>query len=383
MHIGFLLPEYPHDQIKTACAGIGTSSKNIVEGILREKHKVSIFIYGQECNEIIKEGNLTIHKIAKSEFKYLGFYFYRRKINSYLNKVILKENIELLEAPDWTGITAFMKFNIPHVIRLHGSDTFFCHLEKRKQKRKNYFFEKSAYKNCNAVIGVSKYVLDVSQELFKTRKKGLVVPNGLIVKNEVSKKNPEIKENAVLYFGSIIRKKGVLELAKIFNNLIIKKPDTKLQILGRDVEDYKTRKSTLKLFIDLLSEEAKSNFEYLGVLPYKDLNEVVLKSSVCVFPSLAESFGMVTIEAMFLKKAVVSTNYPWAKEIIINEEIGSIEDPVNHESFAQKILYLLENEDVRLEMGEKAHEHIVSEFSMTSITDRNISYYKKVLNNEI
>ena len=41
-----------------------------------------------------------------------------------------------IEAPDWTGITAFMRLKAPLVIRFHGSDTYFCHLEKTASKNK-------------------------------------------------------------------------------------------------------------------------------------------------------------------------------------------------------------------------------------------------------
>ena len=383
MHIGFLLPEYPHKKITTACAGIGTSSKNIILGILKENHQVSVFIYGQDCNEVIREGSLTIHKIKRNQFKYFGFYLYRKQLNAYINKIISEDKIDLLEAVDWTGITAFMKFKIPHVLRLHGTDAFFCNLDKRPQSKKNYFFEKVAYKNATAVIGVSDFVLQLSNKIFKVEKIGTVIPNGLFFETIPTHTDVIVKENTILYFGSIIRKKGILELAAIFNKVILERPDTKLSFLGIDVPDVQTKTSTLGLFKDLLSAEALTNFEYLGVVPYNELTKVIAKTQICVFPSLAESFGMVTIEAMYLKKAIVNTNYPWAKEIIKNEEMGLIEDPKNHEAYAQKIMQLLDDKNLCKKIGEKANKEVVKNFSIKTITAKNTTFYKKIIADEV
>ncbi|WP_218599345.1 glycosyltransferase family 4 protein [Polaribacter sp. NJDZ03] len=383
MHIGFLLPEYPHKKITTACAGIGTSSQNIVLGLLKDGHQVSVFIYGQDCNEVIEEGSLMIHKIKRNQFKYFGFYLYRKQLNAYINKIISEDKIDLLEAVDWTGITAFMKFKIPHVLRLHGTDAFFCNLDKRPQSKKNYFFEKVAYKNATAVIGVSNFVFERSNQIFKIQKKGIVIPNGLFFENIPTHENTIVEENTILYFGSIIRKKGILELAAIFNKVILERPNAKLSFLGTDVPDIQTKTSTIGLFTDLLSAEALKNFKYLGVVPYIELTKVIAKTQICVFPSLAESFGMVTIEAMYLKKAIVNTNYPWATEIIKNEEMGLLEDPKNHEAYAQKIMQLLDDKNLCKIIGEKANKEVVKNFSIKTITAKNTTFYKKIIADEV
>jgi hypothetical protein len=51
----------------------------------------------------------------------------------------------LVEAPDWTGITSFIDAKCPVVIRLNGSDTYFCHLDQRPVKWNNKFHEKRFY----------------------------------------------------------------------------------------------------------------------------------------------------------------------------------------------------------------------------------------------
>ncbi|SHG58685.1 glycosyltransferase [Flavobacterium johnsoniae] len=144
MHIAFLTSEFPHAKIHSS-AGIGTSIKNLAKTLVKEGIKVTIFVYGQNVQEIIEENGLTIHLIKNKKYRFLGWFFHRKHIQNYCCSIIKKDKIDLLEAPDWTGITAFMNFSIPLVIRFHGSDTYFCHLENRKQKRKNFWFEKKQH----------------------------------------------------------------------------------------------------------------------------------------------------------------------------------------------------------------------------------------------
>jgi L-malate glycosyltransferase len=383
MNIGFLLPEYPHPKVTTHCGGIGTAIHNIVLGLLKKHHKVTVFVYGQETSEVIREDSFTLYKINKNTFRYFGWYVYRKQLNKFINTVIEKEKIDILEAPDWGGITALMNFKVPIVLRLHGSDTYFCHLEKRKQKHKNFFFEKTAYKNADAIISVSQYTLELTEQLFGVKKTATVIQNGLFLDNFVTSKKFKTAKNRVLYFGSLVRKKGVLELPFIFNELIKLNPEAQLIVIGRDVVDNARNQSTLKLLKGKLSDTAQENFMYKGVLPYDKIREEIAKATVCVFPSLAESFGMVTIEAMALMKGIVNTNYPWAKEIMIDGETGLLEDPKHHKSYAQKINKLLTDEVLCKSLGENAYAYVYANFSIDKLVEKNITFYKKVISNEV
>lgn len=383
MKIAFLIPEYPHPKVNAHCGGIGTSVKNLASGLVLNAHKLTIFVYGQEDNEVFYDGLIEIHKIKHIKFRFFGWYLYRKYIQKYVNKIIAENQIQIIEAADWTGITAFIKFKCPLIIRLHGSDAYFCHLLGIKQKFKNYIFEKQAYKEASAIISVSKFTLEITEKIFQVRKQAIVIPNGLHLAGFLTDKKIETEENSVLYFGTLLRKKGVLELAEIFNELVVINPFAKLLMVGRDVIDTNENKSTLQLIENKLSYKAKQNFFYLGVVPYSELQGIIEKARVCVFPSLAESFGMVTIEAMALKKGIVNTNGPWAKEIMIDSETGYLEDPRNHKAFAKKINKLMCNDDLRILFGENAQKHVVNHFSMETLVQNNFNFYNKVINNEI
>ena len=380
MHIAFLTPEFPHSKVAN-CAGLGTSIKNLANELVKLKHRVTVFVYSQDSTEVFDDNGISIHKIAYKKHSFLSWYFYRKDIQKCINKYIKKENIDLLEAADWTGITAFMKLNCKLVLRLHGSDAYFCHLENRKQKRKNYFFEKKALNTADYLVSVSEFTANVTKRLFNLQQNIDIIHNGIDTGKFNSSKLPN-ESNKLLYFGSIIRKKGVLELAKIFNIIIEENPDTQLTLLGKDVVDVFENTSTFGLFKELLSHKAKQQITHISEVPYNKVKLHIKKASVVILPSFAEAFPMTWLEAMAMQKAVVTSDIGWAKELMIDGKTGFAIHPKKHQLFADKIIRLLSNTELNSKMGENARKHIEQNFALEKIAMQNIEFYKKIISSE-
>ena len=380
MHIAFLTPEYPHPKTNPA-AGIGTSIKNMVTALTAKDVKVSVFIYGQATDEIFTEGGIKFHLIKQRKYKFLGWYLHRKFLGNYLNKAIVQDKIDAIEAPDWTGITAFMKLKCPLVIRMNGSDTYFCHLENRPQKKKNFWFEKKALTGADHLLSVSEFTAEKTVALFSLKKKIEVIPNSVDVA-VFCPRNKAVEQNTILYFGSIIRKKGVLELTEIFNLIISKKPEARLLFAGKDVKDHTTGSSTKKMILDKLSPAAIKNTEWLGVLPYEKVLAQIATANVVVLPSFAEALPMTWLEAMAMEKALVTSDIGWAKEVMINGVTGFAVDPKDHQKYAGKILQLLDDPVLAEKMGKAAREQVVAKFSTGVVVERNIGFYERVVSNE-
>jgi glycosyltransferase involved in cell wall biosynthesis len=379
MHIAFLTPEFPHKELNHS-AGLGTSIYNTALGLVTAGVKVSVIAYSQDNDKVIEFNGIKIYAIKHVKYSFLGWYFYRKRIQKFVNKLIDSEGIDLIEAPDWTGITSFIKFKVPLVIRIHGSDTYFCNLEKRPVKKKNFFFEKRALKRANQLVSVSKFAGKKTVELFQLNKTFDVIPNGIDLKNFENDSPHLFKRNTILYFGTLIRKKGVFELAKIFNIIVEKIPSAELMMIGGDAFDIKTGKSsTFELMRELFSDKAIKQVKYLGKVPYEEMKRHIQNAHVCVFPSLAESFGMVTIEAMALNKLVVSSNYGWAQEIIDEDVNGFLEDPKMTETFANKICEVMNDEGLLKRVSENSRKKIEQEFNINHLSERNIKFYKNVI----
>ncbi len=377
MHIGFLLPEYPHEKLPKA-AGIGTSTKNLLKSLVDKGMKVSVFTYFQDKQEVFEDGGITIHKIKLRKYPLFTWRLNEGIIAKYVNKIIKKDKIDILEVVDWTGISANMNFSIPHVMRLHGSDTFFCHLEKRPQKQRNFNREKKAFQKADKIIAVSQFVAEKTNMLFADNKNITIIPNGIYINDfqpDISKR----KEGLILCFGTLIRKKGVLELAHIFNELIQLNNNCKLVIVGNDAIDALENRSTWEMMQEQLNTEALKKVDYRGKVNYDIMKTLINEANVCVFPSLAESFGMVTIEAMALEKPFVNTDYPWAHEIVVDGETGFLENPKDHKAFAKKINTLLTNTEIASTMAKNARNEAIKRFDITKIAQQNIEVYQSLV----
>jgi L-malate glycosyltransferase len=374
MHIAFITPEYPHPDLYKA-AGLGTSIKSLAIELIKKDHQVSVFVYSQNEDAIIKNKGVEIYKIAHKKYPFLGWYLYRKHLQSIINSYVVNKKIDVLEAPDWTGITAFMNFKCPLVIRLHGSDAYFCSLDKRKQKKKNYLFEKKALKNADKIVSVSAFTAKKTKDIFKLKNDIEVVHNGINIET-FRPIDCKINKNQILFFGTIIRKKGVLELAHAFNLLVKTKPEVSLILLGKDVVDVFEKKSTLELFFNNLSKQAATRVKHINEVPYNEVAQIIAKANLVTLPSFAEAFPMTWLEAMAMEKALVTSNVGWANEMMIDSKTGFTIDPNDHEDYANKMKQFLEDNMLAKQCGKQARKTVLENFEATIIANKNINLYK-------
>jgi glycosyltransferase involved in cell wall biosynthesis len=381
--IAFLTPEYPH--LKTGNAGgIGTSIKNLAKRLLNEGCQVRVLVYGQKMESVFDDEGVIVQQIKNIKFKGLSWYLTRKKLEQIINILYKNNKIDIVEAADWTGITSFISpKKCPFAIRLHGSDTYFCDLDRRPVKWKNKFHEKRALQKADDLLSVSQFTADKTNEVFGLNKQFTIIPNSIDI--DSFKKDHAIKElpDTILYFGSLIRKKGLLELPLIFNEVLKENPNVKLILVGKDVHDIISgSNSTWQMMKGLFTKEALQNVIYLGSVPYTAIQSHINQATVCVFPSFAEALPVSWIEAMAMQKAVVASNVGWASEIIEDGVEGFLVDPKNHVEYASKINILLSNSQMRAEFGMAAREKIEKKFNIDRISKMNMEFYKRVIKNK-
>jgi glycosyltransferase involved in cell wall biosynthesis len=378
MKIAFLTPEYPHLKTGTS-GGIGTSIKNLAKGLLAEGCSIRVLVYGQNEEGIFDDNGICIQQIRNVKFKGLSWYLTRKKLEKIINSLYQQKEIDLVEAPDWTGITSFVAAKCPIVIRLNGSDTYFCHLDNRPVKWNNKFHEKRALKKADALLSVSQFTADKTNEVFGLDKEFTIIPNSI----DMSLFNPNSNDNAtdiILYFGSLIRKKGLLELPFIFNEVINKYPKAKLVLVGRDVPDIISgNPSTWHMMKELFTKQALTNVDYLGSVPYQDIKKQINGATVCVFPTFAEALPVSWIEAMAMEKPIVASNIGWATDVIDDGTDGFLEHPTHHLEYANKIIQLLENVKLQKELGVEARKKVTNKFSIAVVAQDSLSFYKSLI----
>lgn len=379
MKIAFLTPEYPHPKTGSS-GGIGTSIKNLAIGLLGQGVSVRILVYAQKEDAIFDDNGVIIQQIKNVKFKGLSWWFTRKKLENIINQLYSDKEIDLVEAPDWTGISSFIKpKSCPLIIRLNGSDTYFCHLDNRSIKWINKFHEKRALKKADALLSVSQFTADKTNEIFGLNKKFTIIPNPIDAGLFQSNKEKQ-SENNILYFGSLIRKKGLLELPFVFNKVIENNPNAKLILIGKDVPDIISGNvSTWQMMQELFSDEAKQNVNYLGSVSYTEIKEKIKDTTVCVFPSFAEAFPVSWLEAMAMEIPIVASNVGWAKEMIDEGDNGFLVHPTDHNTFSKKITTLLNNKELCLKMGKSARKKVEKSFDIKVLAKQNIEFYKSII----
>ncbi|MEE1897300.1 glycosyltransferase family 4 protein [Flavobacterium rakeshii] len=196
-------------------------------------------------------------------------------------------------------------------------------------------------------------------------KKTVVVHNG----PAVSKSQTEAATKADFGFseediiitlvGRISRLKGHKWLLNTFSNYL-QQTRAKLLLVGSPVPGQEFYEDEVYEIVQAEGLENK-----VTVLPFtKSLKQVWNVTDIAVMPSTeAESFGLVALEAMLVKKPVVASNHGGVTEIVVNNETGFLVEPSNESDFAQALLKLINNEDLRNQFGENGYERALSEFS--------------------
>lgn len=380
MKIAFLTPEYPNPRAKIS-GGIGTSIKNLALELAKTGIAITIIVHGQQEDEQFLEDGISFYFLKNVGIDKISWYLTRKKIQRLINHLHRNGEIDLVEAPDWNGITSFINTRCPIILRLHGSDTYFCQLEGRPQKRKNYIWEKLAMQAADGFVSPTDFTADLTARLFKLdRKKIITIPNGISLDKFTNQHPRDFERGLIVYIGTLIQKKGVFELPGIMKHVLEGDPEARLLLIGQDSYDTGSEtSSTWKLIENQLEGALKTRVTYLGKVPYAEVEAYIKKAHVCVFPTFAETQGMVTIEAMAMQKPIVSSNFGWVSEMLEQGKSGFMVNPLDHKGFSGRILEIFRDENLYNTMGTNAREKVFQKFDIRKIAQENILFYESVL----
>ena len=155
-----------------------------------------------------------------------------------------------------------------------------------------------------------------------------------------------LSQNRIISIGRYAYDKGNDMLLQAWAIVQTKCSDWTLDVYGNgDRTPYHNK--MLKLGINL------SHCHLFG--PTSDVKHEYLNSSVFVLPSRFEGFGLVLIEAMACGVPIVSFDCENGPRSIITDGVdGFLISPFDVEAFAEKVILLMKDEDLRREMGENA-----------------------------
>ena len=97
------------------------------------------------------------------------------------------------------------------------------------------------------------------------------------------------------------------------------------------------------------------------------------------YPSVQENFGHVFLEAMANKMPCIGTTVDAMPEIIQNDSTGFLVPPNNPKQLAEKLILLLEDENLMKEMGNKGRKRVEKYFTWDKVVDRMTEVFDKVI----
>lgn len=153
----------------------------------------------------------------------------------------------------------------------------------------------------------------------------------------------------VITIGRYSYEKGYDLLLKVWSIVEKKLSDWQLDIFAMgDPTPY------VKMMDDLSIDKKRCHLNSSVV----DVEDEYMKSSILVQPSRTEGFGLVIVEAMSCGLPVVSfdcENGP--RSVITNGEDGFLIPPFDVEMFANSLMRLMSDDDLRKSMGEKGKQN--------------------------
>ena len=111
----------------------------------------------------------------------------------------------------------------------------------------------------------------------------------------------------------------------------------------------------------------------------RDIPDVMASFDILAFPSHAESFGVVLIEAMAMELPVVSTNCDGVLDIVVEGETGLFVPPRASAELASALLRLIDDPDLRRRLGQAARKRVLELFDRRNQIDRLEKIYAEVL----
>ena len=95
-----------------------------------------------------------------------------------------------------------------------------------------------------------------------------------------------------------------------------------------------------------------TNISFLG--ESNKIPELLGQSDIFVLPTTSDTLPIAIIEAMFAKKAIITTNLGGITEIIQDHYTGLIAEPGNSQQLAEKLSLLLDDQALRETLAENA-----------------------------
>jgi glycosyltransferase involved in cell wall biosynthesis len=252
-------------------------------------------------------------------------------------------------------------------------------------ERLTYFCSHIVYPNSEGLYRYMVKELDISERKMKIIGKGS--SNGIDttffsrtqeVESEAARIRSELKINvdAIVFsfVGRIVKDKGMHELTGAFRQLVDRKKNCYLLLVGPLEQDLDPLHPEVLTFLQQHSNVVLAGFQ-------SDVRPWIAASDVFVFPSYREGFPNVVMQACCLSVACIVSDINGCNEIIRQRETGLIVPAKDENALYLAMDALAEDEAARKVFAQKARHYVVEHYDQRYIWNSLLAEYKSQLDN--
>jgi colanic acid/amylovoran biosynthesis glycosyltransferase len=168
-------------------------------------------------------------------------------------------------------------------------------------------------------------------------------------------------EPVVLFVGRLVPKKGCRDLIQAMARVQQARPDAELVVVGD---------GPLRAELEALAGKILGRYRFLGALPAAEVRGWYLQCRLFCAPSVTaptgetEGLPITVLEAQAMALPVVSTVHAGIPEAVTDGETGLLVREQDAEALGDRILAVLQNQDLAGRLGEAARRSVLSRFDM-------------------
>lgn len=226
------------------------------------------------------------------------------------------------------------------------------------------------YKNAKVIL-LSWYLYPDIEKVVP-KENVMICPNGIKVQEY---KRPSVYNSPetnhvprLLFLSNLIESKGVFVLLDALKILKDKGYSFICDFVGGE-----TKKIDAKRFAEEVEKRELNEMAFYQGRKYGDEKEEAFEQSdVFVFPTYYanETFGLVNLEAMAHKKPIVATNEGGIPDVVQDGVNGMISERKNPHSLAECLEKMIDNPQLRYDMGERGYDLLMDKFTEESFENR-------------
>lgn len=249
------------------------------------------------------------------------------------------------------------KINIPMVVHFHGFDLW----ENDCLAQYGGLYPR-LFEGANAVIVGATDMVEQIKSLGCPSEKIKLIPCGIDYEIFYPK-NDAIRNRQFVAIGRFVPKKAPENTVMAFSMLAKKYSDARLVMIGEGERQKACIELTKSLGI-------QNQVSFLGPLKSVEVRAVLQTSFAFIQHSIrspdgdAEGTGISILEAASSGLPAVATRHSGMKDTIIDGETGFLVDEGDIRGMSEKMIMLLENEEMCRSMGQKARARVIQNYDV-------------------